>query len=227
KSVNSRIVKLTIRCTIHGSVAIVTRNTVTSRGTIVSVCSCTLVSVCRRLTTRLTKQAASSRGALNIIASISTFLIISTVWSGPIISSCSSVNSKTFNQLVREQVPSINHHKKQNLQWGRDHDGRQLHHAYGGRHARHHQIDQQKGKKQNRANLKSRLQLAQNISRHHNLNGEIRARLGPGFYPRCRKDLQILLACIPEHVFLDRGQATRHCLRARYRSLLVRSDSYL
>jgi hypothetical protein len=80
-------VKATSRWIIQGNVTIATTETTRRRGTAVNVCSCTLVNVWTRLTSKLTTQALISNGALNNIASINNLRMISTVWSGPIASS--------------------------------------------------------------------------------------------------------------------------------------------
>ncbi len=81
---------------VQGIEIMVTTKTVTKRGTDVSVCSCTPVNVCSRLTSKLTTHALINSGALNNIASSNTFRIISTDRSGPI----ATPSLKTLDQLI-------------------------------------------------------------------------------------------------------------------------------
>src|SRR2546422_11599526 len=61
----------------------------------------------------------------------------------------------TLNQRRDDQSPSVDHNEQKNLEWQRYHHRRQLHHAHRQQHRRHDHIDDERWKKQYKADLES------------------------------------------------------------------------
>src|ERR1700690_135758 len=122
-------VKTPSRRTIHGIKKKHAAPTAARRGTVESVFSCSEVSTCSRLITRLTSTAMASTGAVSTMAASSVRRESSTTKSVDIAFPSAQFPSETFHQRAHQQVPAIHHHEQQNLQRRRNHYRRQLKHA--------------------------------------------------------------------------------------------------
>src|SRR4051794_4662554 len=103
--------------------------TAMSRGTAVSDWSCRLVKVCTRLSKKLSNAAATSRGAATSIDSLINCRSSSATMSGFMFIPMNLL--KALQQRTCQQVPSIDHHKKQDFQGSGNHYRGQLKHADG------------------------------------------------------------------------------------------------
>src|ERR1700681_4865989 len=66
---------------------------------------------------------------------------------------------EALHQRAHHEIPAVHQNEKQDLERRRQHDGRKLDHADGQRYRGDHQIDDQEGEKQDRADLEAGFQL--------------------------------------------------------------------
>src|SRR6202790_1506211 len=119
-------------------------------------------------TSRLTATATRSSGAPRSSAICNVLRKSATTCSVPI-----SLSGKTPHQGTNQQVPSVDDDEQKNLERGGDYDRGQLHHADRRGDGRSHQIDDEKGEEQRRADAKPGLQFAQEIGGRDNTHAEI------------------------------------------------------
>src|SRR5580700_4928174 len=134
----------------HGMPTSRIRATAARRGTEVRDCSWRLVRVCSKLSTKLSAAAATSNGAARIIASFISWRSSSATMSGVM-----RISSKALQERVGQQVPTVDHDEEQNLERRGDHNRGQLKHADRGGDRGRHNVDEQKGEKQHRADGKA------------------------------------------------------------------------
>src|SRR5208283_2110814 len=113
------------------------------------VLSCNEVSTCTTLIARLTSASAINSGAASITAVCNVLCPSMTIISGDIAFLVFPVSAKTLHQRTHQQVPAIDHDEQQYLDGRGDHHRWQLQHPDRGRDGSHHQINHQKGQKQN------------------------------------------------------------------------------
>src|ERR1700691_2707865 len=171
-----------MRSIIQGiSIRMASMNTI-RRGMELKAVSWMEVTICVRLMTTPAAKAMAISGAAIQNAASSAWRRISTTES-VVMRDCSV---KALHQRSDHQVPAIHQYEQQNLEGRRDHDRRQLHHAHRQGYRVHHQIDDQEGQVEHRADLKGSLQLRQDISR----NQDLQIHIGRGARGRGMRDLQ-------------------------------------
>src|SRR4051812_35167179 len=97
------------------------------RGTALKAVSWIEVTICSRLMTIPATRPIASSGALSQKVAMRVCLMIWTTESGVIVS------IETLDERSDEQIPAVDEDEKQDLKRGRQHHGRQLHHADGQR----------------------------------------------------------------------------------------------
>src|SRR5437870_3832224 len=116
------------------------------------------VTICSRLMIIPATRPIASSGALSQKVAMSVWRIRCTTESGVMAS------IEALDQGPDQQVPPVHQHEQQDLERGRKHHRRQLHHADRQGHGRDHDIDYQKGQKQHRSDLKAGLQFGNDVS---------------------------------------------------------------
>src|SRR3972149_5731688 len=159
---NMLLVYLIIISIIQGASPSSTRKTTIILGTKVSVISCIWVTAWNTLMRRPTTIPAMRTGAETRRMTCMVSLPMNVTNSGVILFSL----TEALHERADQKVPAVDQHEEHELEWHRDHDRREHHHAHRHEDARDHHVYDQERQVDEKADLERGLQFARNERRY-------------------------------------------------------------
>src|SRR3954452_7469720 len=178
----------------------------TTFGMKASVCSWIWVTAWKIETTRPTISPAASIGIATLKASVSALVarLTTTSW---------FMSVEALDEGSGHEVPAVDEDEEQDLERGRDEDGRQHHHAHRHQGRAHDQVDDEEGKEDQEADLERRLQLGDDEGRDQRPGGDVGAGLGALELRHVDEEREVLVARLAEHEVAQRLLAALDRLR--------------
>jgi len=118
-----------------------------------------------------------------------------------------ALQAVTAYQRSRDEVPAVDQHEEDQLEWQRDRDRRQHHHAHRHQDRGDHQIDDDEGHEEQEADLEGAPQLRDHEGRDQHVQLDIVGALEIGLTRHVDEEFEIALADMGEHEGAKRSDA--------------------
>src|SRR3712207_5461630 len=148
-------------------------------------------------------------------------------WSSDVCSSDLGSRLERLHQRAGDQVPAVDQDEQEDLERQRDEDRRQHHHAHAHQRRGDDEVDDEERQEDEEADLKRRLELADDERGHEHVGRDVRARLRPLELGYAGEQRDVLLARLAEHELAHRALRALERLHLRYAALLQRIPGLL